>query len=328
MQKRFFVLALAAAGIACAAPAAIAQPKFPTQPVKLVVPYPPGGGTDFFARTVAQGMSDALGQPVIVENRPGASGMIAGQYVAKVAPADGHTVLWGDMTTYAVNPTLFGKQQQYDVQKDLAPVTMAAKFDFMLVVNPKVVPARTVQDVIAAAAKAPDGLNYGNPSIGTTHHLATELFARETGAKLVGITYKGGGPAVQDLLGGQTGLMFLDRATAKPHIESGSLRAIAVAGSKRVAAFPNVPTVAESGVKGFNVEGWQGLTVRAGTPEHAVKALSGAFAKAIEAPGVREKLADAGIDVTTSTPQEFANYIQSETARWSALIRANAIKAE
>lgn len=328
MQKRLFLLALAAAGIACSAPAAIAQAKFPTQPVKLVVPYPPGGGTDFFARTVAQGMSDALGQPVIVENRPGASGMIAGQYVAKVAPADGHTVLWGDMTTYAVNPTLFGKQQQYDIQKDLAPITMTAKFDFMLVVNPKVVPARTVQDVIAAAAKAPDGLNYGNPSIGTTHHLATELFARETGAKLVGITYKGGGAAVQDLLGGQTGLMFLDRATAKPHVEAGTLRAIAVAGSKRVAAFPNVPTVAESGVKDFNVEGWQGLTVRAGTPDYAIKALAGAFAKAIEAPGVREKLADAGIDVTTSTPQQFASYIQSETSRWAALIRANAIKVE
>ncbi|MBO9512764.1 MAG: tripartite tricarboxylate transporter substrate binding protein [Variovorax sp.] len=329
MRKRLFLLAAAAAaGLVCAMPVAMAQAKFPTQPVKLVVPYPPGGGTDFFARTVAQGMGDALGQPVIVENRPGASGMIAGQYVAKVAPADGHTVLWGDMTTYAVNPTLFGKQQQYDIQRDLAPVTMTAKFDFMLVVNPKIVPVSTVQELIAAAAKAPDGLNYGNPSIGTTHHLATELFARETGAKLVGITYKGGGAAVQDLLGGQIGLMFLDRATAKPHIETGSLRAIAVAGSKRVAAFPNVPTVAESGVKGFNVEGWQGLTVRAGTPETAVKALAQAFAKAIAAPGVREKLADAGIDVAASTPQEFATYIQSETARWAALIRANGIKVE
>lgn len=328
MQKRLFLMVVAATGIACAAPAAIAQTKFPIQPIKLVIPYPAGGGTDFFARTVSQGMSEALGQPVIVENRPGASGMIAGQYVAKIAPADGYTVLWGDMTTYAVNPTLFSKQQQYDIQKDLMPVTMAGTLDLILVTNPKVLAAKTVQDVIAAAAKTPDGLNYGNPSIGTTHHLATELFARETGAKLVSITYKGGGPAVQDLLGGQTSLMFLDRATATPHIESGSLRAIAVAGSRRVAAFPNVPTVAESGVKGFNVEAWQGLTVRAGTPDYAIKALSSAFAKAIAAPGVREKLATAGINVTTSTPQELAGFIQSETSRWAALIRANAIKAE
>ena len=328
MHKRRLFNTLAVFGLACLSGGAMAQARFPSQPVKLIVPYPAGGGTDFFARTVAQGMGDALGQPVVVENRPGASGMIAGQYVARLAPADGHTVLWGDMTTYAVNPTLFSRQQQYDVRKDLAPVTMTAKFDFMLVVNPKVLPVNTVQELVAAAAKAPDGLNYGNPSIGTTHHLATELFARDTGAKLVGITYKGGGAAVQDLLAGQTSLMFLDRATAKPHIEAGTLRPIAVAGDRRVAAFPNVPTVAESGVKGFSVEGWQGLAVRAGTPEEAIKAISQAFAKAIAAPGVRQKLADAGIDVTTSTPQAFAAYIQAETGRWASLIQANAIKAE
>jgi tripartite-type tricarboxylate transporter receptor subunit TctC len=328
VKKRTFVIGLAAAAFAAASPASFAQAKFPSQPVKLIVPYPAGGGTDFFARTVSQGMSEALGQPVIVENRPGASGIIGANYVAKMAPPDGHTVLWGDMTTYAVNPTLFPKQQQYDIQKDLAPVTMTATFDFMLVVNPNVVPANTVQEVVAAASKSATGLNYGNPSIGTTHHLATELFARETGAKLVGITYKGGGPAVQDLLGGQTGLMFLDRATAKPHLEAGKLRAIAVAGPKRVAEFPQVPTVAESGVKGFNVEGWQGLAVRAGTPQPAIKAIADAFAKAVAAPGVREKLAAAGISVTTSTPEQFAAHIQSETQRWGNLIRANGIKAE
>ena len=328
MHKRRLFNTLAVFGLACLSGGAMAQARFPSQPVKLIVPYPAGGGTDFFARTVAQGMGDALGQPVVVENRPGASGMIAGQYVARLAPADGHTVLWGNIATYAVNPTLFSRQQQYDVRKDLAPVTMTAKFDFILVVNPKVLPVNTVQELVAAAAKAPDGLNYGNPSIGTTHHLATELFARDTGAKLVGITYKGGGAAVQDLLAGQTSLMFLDRATAKPHIEAGTLRPIAVAGDRRVAAFPNVPTVAESGVKGFSVEGWQGLAVRAGTPEEAIKAISQAFAKAIAAPGVRQKLADAGIDVPPSTPQAFAAYIQAETGRWASLIQANAIKAE
>lgn len=329
MNKRAFVATLSIAAVALASLPAWAQPsKYPNQPVRLIVPYPAGGGTDFFARTVSQGMGEALGQPVIVENRPGASGMIGGQYVAKLAPADGYTVLWGDMTTFAVNPSLFPKQQQYDIQQDLAPVTMTATFDFMLVVNPKVIPAKTVQELVALAAKSPEGLNYGNPSIGTTHHLATELFARETGAKLVGITYKGGGPAVQDLLAGQIGLMFLDRASAKQHLEAGKLRALAVAGPKRVAEYPDVPTVAESGIKGFNVEGWQGLMVRAGTPAPVIQSIGSAFAKAIAAPGVREKLAAAGIVVTTSTPEQFAAHVRSETVRWGDLVKANGIKAE
>lgn len=328
MEKRQLLGVLACAALTSLAPAAMAQAKYPSQPVRLIVPYPAGGGTDFFARSIAPGMGEALGTTVVVENRPGASGMIAGQYVARQAPADGHTVLLGDMTTYAVNPTLFDKQQQYDVQKDLAPVTLTAKFDFMLVVNPKVLPASTLDDVLTAAAKARDGLNYGSPSIGTTHHLAMEMLAHETKAKLVPITYKGGGPAVQDLLAGQIGTMVLDRATAKPHIESGKLRPIAVTGASRVAAFPNVPTVAESGIKGFNVEGWQGLTVRAGTPEPIVRALAAAYAKAVAAPELKRKLGDAGIEVTTSTPEQFAAYIQAETERWRTVIRERGIKAE
>lgn len=328
MQKRGFLLSATAIALLAISPVISAQGKFHTQPVKLVVPYPAGGGTDFFARSIAQGMSDELGQPVVVENRPGASGMIGAQHVAKIAPADGHTVLLGDMTTYAVNPSLFGKQQQYDIQKDLAPVTMAAKFSFMLVVNPKVLPVNTLQDLVAAAAKSPTGLNFGNPGTGTTHHLATELLARETGMKLVGITYKGGGPAVQDLLAGQFGMMVLDRATAKPHVEAGKLRAIAVVGPKRLDGFSDVPTVAESGYTGFNVEGWQGLTVRAGSPEPAIRAISAAFAKTVASPELRAKLAAAGIDVTTSTPVQFAAHVQAETERWSNVIRTNGIKVE
>jgi tripartite-type tricarboxylate transporter receptor subunit TctC len=265
---------------------------------------------------------------VIVENRPGASGMIGAQYVAKQAPADGHTVLLGDMTTYAVNPTMFDKQQQYDVQKDLAPVTMAATFDFLLVVNPVALPAANVAEIVAASNKAPNGLSYGSPSIGTTHHLAMEMFSREAKANLVAITYKGGGPAVQDLLGGQIGLMFLDRASAKPHLESGKLRAVAAAGDKRIAAFPNVPTVAEQGIKGFNVEGWQGLTVRAGTPEPIIRALAAAYAKTVANPDLKRKLSEAGIDTVTSTPEQFAAHIQAETTRWRTVIRERGIKAE
>jgi tripartite-type tricarboxylate transporter receptor subunit TctC len=329
MQKRqFLALAVALASAAAVPGAAWAQARYATQPIRLIVPYPAGGGTDFFARSMAPGMGEALGQQVIVENRPGASGMIGAQYVAKQAPADGHTILLGDMTTYAVNPTMFEKQQQYDVQKDLAPVTLAARFDFLLVVNPNVVPANTVADVVAAAAKAPSGLNYGSPSIGTTHHLAMEMFAREANAKLVAITYKGGGPAVQDLLGGQIGVMFLDRATARPHLESGKLKPIAAAGAQRIALYPNVPTMAESGIKGFDVEGWQGLTVRAGTPEPVVRAIAAAYAKAVAAPELKKKLSEAGIDTTTSTPEQFSAHIQAETVRWRNVIRDRNIKAE
>jgi tripartite-type tricarboxylate transporter receptor subunit TctC len=214
------------------------------------------------------------------------------------------------------------------VQKDLAPVTMTAKFDFLLVVNPAVLPATSVQDIVAAAAKAPGGLSSASPSIGTTHHLAMEMFAREAHAKMVAVNYKGGGPAVQDLLGGQVGLMFLDRATARQHLESGKLRAIAAAGGRRIAAFPNVPTMAEAGVKGFNVEGWQGLTVRAGTPEPVIRALASAYAKAIASPDLRRRLHDAGIEPVGSTPAEFASFIQAETVRWREVVRERNIKAE
>lgn len=328
MQKRAFLISATAIALSAISPLVAAQAKFHTQPVKLIVPYPAGGGTDFFARSIAQGMSEHLGQPVVVENRPGASGMIGAQYVAKQAPADGHTVLLGGVPTYAVNPTLMGKQQPYEIQKDLSAVTMAAKLNFMLVVNPKVLPVNSLQELIGAAAKSPAGLNYGNPGTGTTHHLATELLARETGMKLVGINYKGGGPAVQDLLAGQIGMMVLDRASAKPHIESSKLRAIAIVGPKRLDGFPDVPTVAESGVKGFSVEGWQGLAVRSGTAEPAIRAISAAFAKTVALPELRAKLAAAGIDVTTSTPAQFSAHIQAETERWANVIRTNGIKAE
>jgi tripartite-type tricarboxylate transporter receptor subunit TctC len=268
-----------------------------------------------------------LGQTVIVENRPGASGIIGATAVAKQMPADGHTVLLGDMTTYAVNPSMFEKLS-YDPMKDLAPVTMTAKFDFLLVVNPSVLPVQNLQELVALAARTPGGLNYASPSIGTTHHLATELLARDTGMKLTAITYKGGGPAVQDLLGGQIGMMFLDRATARPHLDSGKLRAIAAAGSRRIAAYPNVPTVAEHGVKGFDVEGWQGFSVRAGTPENVVRAVNAAYLKAIAPAEIKRKLAEAGIDPVGGTPEQFTAYMQAETTKWRAVVKERGIKPE
>ena len=324
MQRRTLISLIAGAALA---PRAFAQAAWPKQPIHLIVPYPAGGGTDYFARLVAPGMGDALGQTIVVENRPGASGSIGATAVAKQMPADGYAFLLGDMTTYAVNPSLFDKLS-YDPLKDLAPVTMTAKFDFLLVVNPAVLPVQNLQELVALAARTPAGLSYGSPSIGTTHHLATELLARETGMKLVAITYKGGGPAVQDLLGGQLGMMFLDRATARPHLESGRLRPIAVAGARRIAAYPNVPTVAEQGVKGFDVEGWQGFTVRAGTPDSVVRALNAAYLKAIAPPEIRRKLSEAGIEPVGGTPEQFTAYMQDETVKWRAVVKERGIKPE
>ncbi len=327
MRTRSFLALLAAVATASLPLSGFAQNQWPNQPIKMIVPYPAGGGTDFFARLVAPGMGEALGQPVIVENRPGASGIIGATAVAKQMPADGYTILLGDMTTYAVNPSMFEKLS-YDPLKDLAPVTMTAKFDFLLVVNPTVLPVHNVKELVAAAARQPEGLNYGSPSVGTTHHLATELLASATGAKLVAITYKGGGPAVQDLLGGHIGFMFLDRATARPHLEAGRLRAIAAAGATRVAAYPDVPTVAEQGIKDFQVEGWQGFTVRAGTPQPMVTAIAAAYAKTIAVPEVRRKLLEAGIDPVSGTPEQFTAYMRAETTRWNTVIRDRGIKPE
>lgn len=322
-----FMALLASTALAGMPTWASAQDAYPNQPIKLIVPYPAGGGTDFFARQVAPAMGELLGKPIIVENRAGASGMIGASAVARQLPADGYSVLLGDMTTYAVNPLLFDKLQ-YDVKNDFTPVTMTARFDFLLVVNPQVLPVNTVAELVAFSTKMPSGLNYASPSIGTTHHLAMEMFARQTGAKLVAIHYKGGGPAVQDLLGGQVALMFLDRASARQYIDSGKLRAIAAAGSKRIAAYPDVPTVEEAGVKGFAVEGWQGLMVRKGTPDAAVKALNAAYTKAIASPELRKRLDDAGIDAVGSAPEQFGQFVEQETAKWKAVIAERGIKAE
>ena len=327
MKRRSLLSLLGAPALAALPALSHAQAAWPSQPIRLIVPYPAGGGTDFFARLAAPGMGEALGQTVIVENRPGASGSIGATAVARQFPADGHTFLLGDMTTYAVNPALFDKLT-YDPLKDLAPVTMTAKFDFLLVVNPQVLPVNNINELVALAARTPAGISYASPSIGTTHHLATELLARESGMKLVAITYKGGGPAVQDLLGGQTGMMFLDRATARPHIESGKLRPIAAAGAKRIPAYPNVPTVAEQGVKGFEVEGWQGFSVRAGTSDAVIKSLGTAYVKAIAPGEVQRKLSEAGIDTVAGTPEQFRTFIQAETVKWRNVVRERNIKAE
>ncbi len=313
------------------APALAAPPPgYPDKAIKMVTLYPPGGGTDFFARQIAPRMAAVLGQPVIVDSRPGAGGSIAAVAVAKALPADGYAFLLGDRGMYALNPSLYDNLQ-YDPLRDLTPVTLIASYDFVLVVNPKVLPVKTVADIIATARAAPSGLNYAAPGTSSTHSMGMQLFAHAANIKLVPIPYKGGSPALQDVLAGQVGMMFLDRASATPHIQSGALRVIAAAGRQRIPAYPDIPTVAESadvepGLKDFEANAWLAFTMRTGTPPGIVQTVREAFIKAISDAELREKLIAIGITPISSTSEQLHAHMVREAALWGKIIRERGIK--
>jgi len=318
--------ALAAAALAVMGlPALAVAQAYPAKPIRLVVPYPPGGGTDFFARTVSAKLADVLGQQVIVENKPGASTIIGAESVAK-SPPDGYTLLLGDTGTYAVNPTLY-RQLSYDPVKDFEPVTLTGRFALLLVANPAANINR-VNDLVALAKSKPGTLNYASPGPGSPHHLAMELFKQRTGADLVHVPYKGAAPAVQDLIGGQIPVMFLDLAAGGPLIRAGKVKALAVAAPKRIAPLPDVPTIAESGIDGFEAWAWQGIVVPAKTPPDVVAKIGDAYRKAIADSAVRQKIVEAGIDPLESTPQQLVDYIASERAKWAKVIAEGNIKVE
>lgn len=317
--------AAAALATAFASPAVHAQ-VYPAKPVRLIVPYPAGGGTDFFARAVGAQLSQQLGQQIVVENRPGAATIIGAEAVAKSAP-DGYTLLLGDTATFAVNPSLY-KKLPYDPHKDLAPVTMTGRFALLLVVNPASMKATSVKELVEEANKASGKIDYASPGPGSPHHLAMEMFKQRTGAQFAHVPYKGAGPAIQDLLGGQIPLMFLDLAAGAPQIRSGKLRALAVASDKRIAALPDLPTVGESGVPGFEAWAWQALAVPAGTPKDIVARLNAEYRKAIGVPELRQKLIDAGIDPLQSSPEDASAYMRSETLKWAKVISEGKITVE
>ena len=299
---------------------------YPAKPIRLIVPYPPGGGTDFFARLVGAKMSEHIGQPIVVENRPGAATIIGAEAAARAAP-DGYTVLLADSTTLAVNPSLYRKLP-YDPQKDFLPISMTARFAMLLVVNPSLIKAASVKEFIAEAKRDPGKINFASVGAGTTHHLAMELFEQQSGISLNHIPYKGAAPAVQDLVGGQVPVMFLDLAAGAPQIRAGKIKALAVASARRISALPDVPTVAESGVPGFEAWAWQGLVVPAGTPQEVMTRLRVEYSKAVGDPALRQKLIDAGVEPLTSTPEELAAYIRSETAKWAKVVKEANIKVE
>jgi tripartite-type tricarboxylate transporter receptor subunit TctC len=316
-----FLCALAL-GLSCAAQAQV----YPAKPLRLVVPYPAGGGTDFFARTVGAQLSAQLGQPVVVENRPGAATIIGAEAVAK-SPADGYTLLLGDTATFAVNPSLYRKLP-YDPVKDLAPVTMTGRFALLLVVNPAKLAAPTVGALVEEGKRLPAKIDYASPGPGSPHHLAMEMFKQRTGAQFTHVPYKGAAPAVQDLLGGQVSLMFLDLAAGAPQVKSGKLKALAVASDKRIAALPDMPTVSEAGVPGFEAWAWQALAVPAATPRDIVARLNAEFRKAVSMPELRQKLIDAGIDPLQSSPEDASAYMRSETVKWAGVIAQGKITVE
>ncbi|AOB31150.1 hypothetical protein AKI39_11235 [Bordetella sp. H567] len=319
-------LSLLWAGPLAMAPAHAADDaKWPTRPIRLVLPFPPGGGTDTLARIMAPKLGDLLGQPIVVDNRAGASGNIATDIVAKAEP-DGYTVLMGFNTALTMNPSLF-KNLPFNVQRDFKPVTMLASAQYVLVVNPSL-PVHSVQDLIALAKAKPGQLNYSSSGPGSPLHLAGELFKARTGTDIAHIPYKGGGPATIGLLGGQAQLMFGSVSAVMPHVKEGKLRALAVTGMKRSDVAPELPTLDQSGLPGFNVTSWYGFLVPAKTSDAIVAKLEAAAHKVIQLPEVRDAMAKQGLELSIDTPQEFAETIKTETATWADLIHKMNIHAD
>jgi tripartite-type tricarboxylate transporter receptor subunit TctC len=313
---------LLAAGLAVAG-ASWAQ-AYPTKPIRFIAPFAAGGALDTLTRTIAARMQESWGQPVVVENRTGAGGNIGADLVAKAAP-DGYTLVMGTIATHAINVSLYEKMP-YDAVKDFAPVTIAASINNSLSVHPSV-PAKNVAELIAYAKASPGRLTFGSAGSGTSQHLAGELFKTMAGVDMVHIPYKGGAPAMVDLLAGQISMTFGDIPTALPHIRAGKLRSLAVTGAKRSPLLPDVPTIAEQGLAGFDVTAWFGVFTTAGTPRPVVNQLNAEIVRILSLPEVRDKLIGIGMEPVTNSPDEFAAYVQSEIAKWARVVKASGAKA-
>ncbi|QOF78201.1 Bug family tripartite tricarboxylate transporter substrate binding protein [Variovorax sp. 38R] len=317
---------LSAAATACAAlllaatPAAHAQPgAFPSKPMTLVVPFPPGGPTDAMARTLAAELRDKLGQPMIVENRAGAGGNIGADYVAR-AEADGHTLLFGTSGPLAINVSLYRKIS-YDPTKSFAPVIQVGYLPNILVVNPAL-PVKNVPELVAYAKANPGKLSYASSGNGASSHLAGVLFNSVAGTDLLHVPYKGTGPALNDLLGNQVSMTFTDILTALPYVKTGKLRALGVATAARSQALPEVPTIAEQGNKGYDVSVFFGIVAPAGTPPDRVAKLNHAFAEVLNSPKVKQMFAGQGLEASADTsPQKLAQFIASETVKWKDVVK-------
>jgi len=304
--------------------AAHAQPAYPQKPIRLVVPFPPGGGTDILARLFGQKMSETLGQQIIIDNRGGAGGTLGTDIAAKAAP-DGYTLILVS-GSHAINPGLY-QNLPYDSVNDFAPITQIATSPGILVVNPSL-PVKSVKDLIALARAKPGQINYASAGSGTPPHLAGELFKVMAKIDMVHVPYKGNAPAFTDVIGGQVSLIFPTMPSAMPFIKSGKLRPIAVTSAKRSPAAPDIPTIAESGLPGYEATSWYGILAPARTPPQIVARLHEVLVSVIGAPDMQDKLAAQGLDPVGNTPQQFAAVIKSEIAKWAKVVKASGAKPE
>ena len=305
--------------LALLAPAAQAADAWPAKPIKWVVPYPPGGSTDMLARIVGQKLGERLGQPVVVENKAGAGGNVGTDYVAK-QPADGYTIVMGNIGPIAINPSLY-PDLPYNPLKDLAPVTMLMAVPNLLVVNPAL-PVHSVRDLIDYGKRQPAPLGYATPGAGTSLHLAGELFATTSGVKMTHIPYKGSAPGLNDTMAGHVPVMFDNMPSALPLVKAGKLRALAITSAQRSAQLPDVPTMAEAGLRGYEIAGWFGVLVPAATPKAIVARLDTELEAVLKMPDVRKKLDEMGGIVSGAGPQAFGRYIEAESRKWSTLVRS------
>jgi tripartite-type tricarboxylate transporter receptor subunit TctC len=324
MISRKFIHVLAGAVLIAAAPQALAaQAQWqPTKPIRMLVGFAPGGGTDATARPIAQKLSEALGQQVIVDNRPGAAGNIATEIIINSNP-DGYTILMGTIAALAINPSLYGNLP-FDPEKGLAPIIQAVDSTNILTLHPSV-PAGSVKELIALAKQKP--LNAGSSGVGGTGHLAIELFNTMAGVKMTHVPYKGGGPAMIDLVAGNIQLIFATAASAVPQIKAGRAKGIAVTTIKRSQLVPDMPTVSEAGLKGFDANNWYGLLAPARTPRPIIDRLNAETIKILNSPDIKTILFNQGLDVAPGTPEQFAAYIKSERAKWAKVIKASGAKA-
>ncbi len=317
---------IAAAGAYCALLAAVDAPAqtFPSKAVRIIVPYPPGGTSDILSRLLSPKLNEVFGQPVVVDNRPGANGNIGADLVAK-SPPDGHTLLLADLGALTISPSIY--KLPFDPVRDFAPVTMVTYSPHLLAVHPTV-PVKTVKELVALAKSKPGLLNFAVSGIGGAPHLAGIAFEAQTGVKWTYIPFKGGSDAIIGLASGQADAIFNGMLATYPHVKSGKLKLLAVSSAKRVASIPEVPTVAEAGLKGFETGSWQGVVAPAGTPKEAVARLNAEITRILNTPEMKENLARQGAEVYTMTSEQLGNWLKSEIEKWAKVVKAANLKLE
>jgi len=315
-----------AIGLAAALASTVATAQtYPSRPIRFVVPFPPSGGADIIVRALAQRLTERLGQTVVVDNRSGAGGNVGTEHVAR-SPADGYTLLLANVAPIAINVSVH-RQLPYDPVKDFTPITLLATFPNVLVMHPSV-PARSIPELVTFARARPGQLTFASAGVGSTTHLSGELFRAQAALDIVHVPYKGGGPALVDLLGGQVTMYFSSLPGALPHVRSGRLRALGVTSLKRAVGAPEIPTVAEAGFPGFEAVTWIGTAAPAGLARPIVERLHGEIGQIMRSPEMRERLVGLGAEVLTSTPEEFSAYIRSEIGKWAKVVRDAKIRAE